>query len=175
MAISFRDITYPFKDFFRRVRNVYRWLPTIWNDRDWDDSYITEILIRKLEFTRDFYLSDKPYSSEAKRTADEIQEAITRLHQTKDSWEFYEDPVMERLQQKWGLTAFSFEPYEHDDKGNALTYQMKSKTEKVNTPEEEEHYSKEFREGLQAARKQYMKDKIKAYEYIAKNIEKWWD
>jgi len=172
---TINDITYPFRDFYRRVKNVLRWLPTIWNDRDWDDSYITEILIRKLEFTRDFYLSDKPYSSEAKRTADEIQEAISRLHQTKDSWDFYEDPAMEELQQKWGLTAFSFEPYEHDKEGNVLTYELKTKTEKVNTEEEEEQYSKEFREASKTAHKQYMKDKIKAYKFIAKNIDKWWD
>ena len=167
--------TYPFRDFYRRTRNVLRWLPTIWKDRDWDNSYINEILIRKLEFTRDFYLSDKPYSLEAKKTADEIQEAISRLHQTKDSWDFYEAPAMEQLEEKWGLTAFSFEPYEHDEKGNVLTYEMKSKTEKVNTEEEEEQYSKEFRKTVKEAREQYMKDKIKTYKFIAKNIDKWWD
>ncbi len=167
--------TYPFRDFYRRTRNVLRWLPTIWKDRDYDDSYITEILIKKLEFTRDFYLSDKAYSAEADNVAEEIQEAINRLHQTKDSWEFYEDPAMEQLQQKWGLTAFSFEPYEHDKEGNVLTYELKTKTEKVNTEEEEEQYSKEFRKTVKEAREQYMKDKIKAYKFIAKNIDKWWD
>ena len=167
--------TYPFRDFYRRVRNVLRWLPTIWKDRDWDNSYITEILIRKLEFTRDFYLSDKPYSSEAKRTADEIQEAISRLHQTKDAWEFYEDPAMEQLEQKWGKTTFDFVPYKYDEYGNILLYEMESETEKVNTEEEEEQYRKEFRKTLDEARKQYMKDKKDAYKFIAKNIDKWWD
>ena len=52
---------------------------------------------------------------------------------------------------------------------------MKSKTEKVNTKEEEEQYSKEFRKTVKEAREQYMKDKIKAYKFIAKNIDKWWD
>jgi len=174
---TINDITYPFRDFYRRVKNVLRWLPTIWNDRDWDDSYITEILIRKLEFTRDFYLSDKPYSSEAKRTADEIQEAITRLHQTKDSWEFYEDPALEQLEQKWGRTTSKFIPYEYAEDGSVLTYQMETvyDTEKVYTPEQKEQYSKECRETFKQVRKQHMKDKVKAYEYIAKNIEKWWD
>ena len=171
----FKKVTYSIKDFFRRVHNVYRWLPTIWKDRDWDHSYINEILIRKLEFTRDFYLSDKPYSSEAKGNADEIQEAIDRLHQTKDSWEFYETPAMEQLQRKWGLTAFSFEPFSHDEDGNVLTYEMKSKVEKVNTPEEEEQYSTEFREMLDESRRRYMKDKKDAYKFIAKNMDKWWD
>jgi hypothetical protein len=171
------NFTYPFRDFYRRVRNVLRWLPTIWKDRDWDNSYITEILIRKLEFTRDFYLSDKPYSSEAKRTADEIQEAITRLHQTRDSWEFYEDPALEQLELKWGQTTYKSIPYQYDKDGNVLTYRMETvyDKEKVYTPEHKEQYSKEFKEVLQTARKQYMKDKIKAYKFIAKNIDKWWD
>ncbi len=169
------NITYPFRDFYRRVKNVLRWLPTIWKDRDWDDSYITEILIKKLEFTRDFYLSDKAYSAEAEKIAEEIKEAIDRLHMTRDSWEFYEDLAMEQLEQKWGKTAFSFEPYKYDENGNVLSYEMKSKTENVIDAEDEEQYRKEFRETLDTARKQYMKDKIKAYKFIAKNIDKWWD
>ena len=169
------NITYPFKDFYRRVKNVLRWLPTIWKDRDWDNSYITEILIKKLEFTRDFYLSDKAYSAEAEKVADEIKEAIDRLHMTRDSWEFYEDLAMEQLEQKWGKTTFDFVPYKYDEYGNILLYEMESETEKVNTEVEEEQYCKEFRETLDKARKQYMKDKIKAYKFIAKNIDKWWE
>jgi hypothetical protein len=165
------NITYPFRDFYRRVKNVLRWLPTIWKDRDWDNSYITEILIKKLEFTRDFYLSGKAYSAEADKVADEIKEAIDRLHMTRDSWEFYEDLAIEQLEQKWGKTTFEFVPLE-DRPG--LT-EMKSKTEKVSTEEEEEQYRKEFRKTLDAARKQYMKDKKDAYKFIAKNIDKWWD
>ena len=169
------NITYPFRDFYRRVKNVLRWLPTIWKDRDWDDSYITEILIKKLEFTRDFYLSGKAYSAEAEKVADEIKEAINRLHMTRDSWEFYEDLAMEQLEQKWGKTTFDFVPYKHDEDGNVLTYEIKSETENVETDEDEEQYRKEFRKTLDDARKQYMKDKIKAYKFIAKNIDKWWD
>jgi hypothetical protein len=169
------NITYPFRDFYRRVKNVLRWLPTIWKDRDWDSSYITEILIKKLELTRDFYLSDKAHSVEAGNIAREIQDAIERLHMTRDSWEFHEAPAMEELEQKWGLTAFSFEPYECNENGEVLTYEMKSKTEKVNTEEEEEQYRIEFGKALDEARKQYRKDKKDAYKFIAKNIDKWWD
>ena len=167
------NITYPFRDFYRRVKNVLRWLPTIWKDRDWDNSYITEILIKKLEFTRDFYLSGKAYSAEAEKVADEIKEAIDRLHMTRDSWEFYEDLAMEQLEQKWGKTTFDFVPYKYDEYGNILLYEMESEIEKVNTEEEEEQYRKEFRKTLDEARKQYRKDKKDAYKFIAKNIDKW--
>jgi hypothetical protein len=169
------NITYPFKDFYRRVKNVLRWLPTIWKDRDWDNSYITEILIKKLEFTRDFYLSGKAYSAEAEKVAEEIKEAINRLHMTRDSWEFYEDLAMEQLEQKWGKTTFDFVPYKYDEYGNILLYEMESETEKVNTEEEEEQYRIEFGKALDTARKQYRKDKKDAYKFIAKNIDKWWE
>ena len=171
MVISFRSIAYPFQDFFRRVRNVYRWLPTLWNDRDWDSNYITEILIKKLEFTRDFYLSDKPYSSEAKNIAIEIQEAINQLHMTRDSWEFYEDPALEKLEQKWGKTTISFVPVP----GRTDVNEMVTKVERAVTKEEMEQYNKEFRESLEEARKSYKKDKKQAYEFIAKKIDGWWD
>ena len=40
---------YRIKIFFRQCRNVLRWLPVIWRDRDWDQHYFNEILIKKLE------------------------------------------------------------------------------------------------------------------------------
>ena len=173
--MNFNTMTYPFRDFYRRVKNVWRWLPTIWKDRDYDDSYITEILIKKLEFTRDFYLSDKAYSAEADNVAKEIQEAINRLHMTRDSWEFYEEPAMEQLEQKWGKTTFEHIPYQHTKDGKVLTYELKSKTEKVITEEDEKQYKEEFRKTLKDVRKKYIKDKIAAYKFIGRNMDKWWD
>ena len=173
--ILLKNIAYSFRDFYRRVKNVWRWLPTIWNDRDYDDSYITEILIKKLEFTRDFYLSDKAYSAEADNVAKEIQEAINRLHMTRDSWEFYEEPAMEQLEQKWGKTTFEHIPYQHTKDGKVLTYELKSKTEKVITEEDEKQYKEEFRKTYKDVRKKYIKDKIAAYEFIGRNMDKWWD
>jgi hypothetical protein len=170
-GVNFKTITYPFRDFYRRIRNVFRWLPTIWNDRDWDDSYITEILIKKLEFTRDFYLSGKSYKLNSNETAEEIQEAINMLHKTRDSWEFYEEPAIDKLDEKWGKTTFEFIPLE--DRPDVS--EMVSKTEKVETPEDEEQFSKEFREMNLKTRKEYMKDKRKAYRYIADHIDGWWD
>ena len=40
---------YYHKDFAQGVRNLWRWLPVIWKDRDWDPTYIYRILQFKLE------------------------------------------------------------------------------------------------------------------------------
>ena len=41
------------KEFTRGVWNIIRWIPTIYRDRHWDHSFITDILQKKLEFTRE--------------------------------------------------------------------------------------------------------------------------
>ena len=43
------------------------------------------------------------------------------------------------------------------------------------SPEDREQYFKEFRESMMKTRKEYMKDKRKAYRYIADHIDGWWD
>jgi DNA gyrase/topoisomerase IV subunit A len=44
---------YRIKKFFSRIYNLYRWLPIIWKDQDWDHHYIFEILKHKLTFMSD--------------------------------------------------------------------------------------------------------------------------
>ena len=38
------------RKFFKSVKNLIRWAPIIWNDQDWDYSYIYNILKHKLIF-----------------------------------------------------------------------------------------------------------------------------
>lgn len=38
--------------FLTGCRNLIKWAPTIWNDRDWDGNYILKILQKKIEFQR---------------------------------------------------------------------------------------------------------------------------
>ena len=170
-GVNFNNITYPVRRFFRKVKNVFRWLPTIWKDEDYDYNFINEILIKKLEHTRDFFLSDRTHIMEADKVAAEIQEAIDRLHMTRDSWEFYEDPAHEAIEKKWGKSTFNFIP---TNDGTGSSY-MEIEHENVKTDEDKEQYSKEFRDAMKKARKDYMKDKKDAYKFIAKHIDGWWD
>jgi len=40
------------RNFLTSCNNLIKWFPTIWNDRDWDDQFILEILQKKIEFQR---------------------------------------------------------------------------------------------------------------------------
>jgi len=38
------------------VANIFKWLPTIYKDRNWDDYYVLEILQKKIEFQRAYLI-----------------------------------------------------------------------------------------------------------------------
>ena len=40
---------YYHKDFIQGIKNLWKWFPTIWKDRDWDHSFIYTILAKKIE------------------------------------------------------------------------------------------------------------------------------
>ncbi len=40
------------KYFIDGVRNIFRWIPTIYHDRDWDESFILRMLQKKIEHQR---------------------------------------------------------------------------------------------------------------------------
>ena len=160
---------YRIKRFFRKCRNVIRWIPTIWKDEDWDQTYIYDMLLLKLERQRDFFLSDRAYAANAKETANQIQTAIDLLHMTRDSWEFYECPVLEELDAKWGKGVLRTEPYGDN------SYQLHIDIDGVKTEADRAQYNEEFSKGMDRARKEYQKDKRTAFKYIADHIDYWWD
>ena len=47
----------PVRDFLTGISNLWKWLPIIWKDRDWDKHYIMEIFIFKLKRNRDYMIN----------------------------------------------------------------------------------------------------------------------
>jgi hypothetical protein len=49
------------REFIVGVKNIIRWFPTVWKDRDWDDYYITKLLQKKIEFQREYLVKHNRY------------------------------------------------------------------------------------------------------------------
>jgi hypothetical protein len=47
-----RYTPYWFNNFWDGVKNIIRWIPTIYKDKDWDDYFITKLLQKKIEYQR---------------------------------------------------------------------------------------------------------------------------
>jgi len=70
---------YYHKDFIQGVKNLRKWFPTIWKDRDWDHHFIYEILRVKLE-NQAYYIGSNDHHTRAQRDA-EIMLLCARLIQ----------------------------------------------------------------------------------------------
>ena len=47
-------VNWRIKDFIDGVRNIIRWVPVLYKDRDWDDYFITKMLQKKIEHQRKY-------------------------------------------------------------------------------------------------------------------------
>ena len=73
------DGRYYHKDFIEGVKNLWKWFPTIWRDRDWDHGFIYEVIKVKLKHQAD-YIGSHDRHTRAKRDA-ELMLLCTRLIQ----------------------------------------------------------------------------------------------
>jgi len=47
-----RNTNWRIRYFIGGIKNIFRWIPTLYKDKDWDDWYIFTILQKKIEFQR---------------------------------------------------------------------------------------------------------------------------
>ena len=62
---------YMHKDFAQGVKNLWKWFPIIWKDRDWDHNFIYTLLAKKLEFQAK-YIGNRGIHVDAKRDAERM-------------------------------------------------------------------------------------------------------
>lgn len=86
------------------IKNLWYWLPIIWKDRNWDDSFIFTILSHKLKAQSE-YIGNGNIHTRAKRDAEVMMTCVRLIERVKDEWY-----VMEYMDYHKNKTWF--EPYE---------------------------------------------------------------
>jgi len=76
---------YKIKQFFRNIRNLIRWFPIIWRDRDWDHSFIYEILKFKLKNQAE-YIGYHDRHMSAKRDAEIMMTCVRLIDKVQHEW-----------------------------------------------------------------------------------------
>lgn len=151
------------KGFKYGLGNIFKWWKVIYNDRDYDQHYIYQLLYFKLKNMEDFYRSDKAWSATAIKTADEIKVAKNLCKRLAE--ENYLHNALaehEKLYPKYYDNFWQFEKIE-----GKPYYKLVSK----NTKEEE----KSFRRCGKLADYLEEQDKEMLFTYLKKHIDKWWD
>jgi hypothetical protein len=106
---------YYHKDFIRGVKNLWKWLPVVWKDRDWDPSHIYKILQFKLE-QQAYGIGSRDIHMNAQRDA-ELMLLCARLCYAQIE-EGYENEYFEYVEKK-----YEFVPTDETQKWYTLEYE----------------------------------------------------
>ena len=109
---------YMHNEFASGVKNLWRWFPTIWRDRDWDGDFIFEILRVKLEHQAK-YIGDRDIHTRAKTDAEKMRlvAKLIKLHQE----DFYGTEYID-----YHKTNFHFVPTDETGKWYTMEDEMVS-------------------------------------------------
>ena len=73
------------RDFAQGVKNLWKWFPTIWKDRDWDHDFIYNMLAKKLEFQAN-YIGDRGLYTEADHDAKRMRLVVKLIKLQQESF-----------------------------------------------------------------------------------------
>lgn len=76
---------YKIKQFFRNIKNLIRWFPIIWKDRDYDDIFIFTILETKLKYQAE-YIGKRGHHLDAERDAERMMTCVRLIQKVKEEY-----------------------------------------------------------------------------------------
>lgn len=142
--------------FLDRLHNLWRWFPIIWNDRDWDDYFIFEVLKFKLKnmsdsFERNDWYVGNERDVERMRTCIRLIELIQSNH-------------------------YETEAYDHEDVEEYLA-KYKNATLKVLTDKKYQVFSNENRNrvAMNVGTYKHQQAKKVLFTMLERYIEHWWE
>lgn len=150
------------------IKNLIKWTPVIWRDRDWDQYFFYVVLHFKLKRMEKLHRNHS-HLVNGKKYADQIKLAVLLLDRIiKDN---YLENVIEPHEKKWGQSDFVFTPL----KDNKNLSSLSIKVEKANTPEEKAKENKERMALYKHSDDLKNQDLDMLFKHIRKYIEGWWD
>jgi hypothetical protein len=173
-----KGIEKKFKRAVARVKNVVKWARFGARVYDFDYHYAIEAFVLQLEAMADFMESDRAYTVEAKKHAQEIREAAEELKRVYD--DEYALAYFDRLQEKWGTWEFVFEPTEQTFHNpisgkEEETYTMEKRFLRPMTPEQLAEYERDHKQWMEECRAEQERREDEIWQRIRHQIRGWWD
>jgi len=80
-----QEARYYLKDFTKGIKNLWYWIPVIWKDRNWDDSFIFTILSHKLK-AQAKYIGSRGIHLSAERDAEIMMTCVRLIEKVREEW-----------------------------------------------------------------------------------------
>ena len=166
---------YYHKDFINGVKNLWNWFPVIWKDKDYDQHYIYEILIHKLE-KQAKYIGEREWHTRAKRDAEKMLLCV-RLARIQQE-DLYSTEYMEYLDQDFefiptgrnGEELYRMEStITRDDLINYFN-KYKRQYELIDKTDKDNHHI-----ALLIAHNNQERSRKLLFKIMEENISSWWD
>jgi DNA-binding phage protein len=117
---------YRIKNKIRQIRNVLRWIPIIWRDRDWDYYFVYEILKQKLIDTEKYIRKDGLHVFN-EHDADSIKTAIEMIEKVQT--EYHLDKYLSEATE-WTKEGMDKAAKDHDKARRELFKHLSNNIEK---------------------------------------------
>jgi hypothetical protein len=161
-------IKYWFTRKFQQIRNVFRWLPIIWKQHDFDYHYSLEVFKFQLQKQAEFLESDKAITRCAKDKAKRIRTILKLMDKVYE--DDYACEYREILKEMYGENVLDVNFIE--DKSRPIMYRMQFEYEKWDNAEEISQIKDELFKMSQE--KQDRAHRI-LWKMIEKDIRGFWD
>ena len=156
------------KQFIRRVKRTYVFLPIIWKGYDSDYRHAVDLFKYQLERTADFMESDKAMTVDADIRAKRIRTAVELLEKVYE--EEYGCEYQDKLRELYGPDVLGWW-FEDTGKGDGSSYLRQVYEKWDNSEEVQRMMNKLF---LESQTKQKRAEEL-VWKFISHNIRGWWD
>jgi hypothetical protein len=178
------EVIYFFRKIKWGVQNLIRWFWVIWNDRDWDDSYIFDILKKKLEH-QSKYIRERDFHTLAKRDSEIMDTCVRLIERVKTEYYQMEYIDYHESEMKFipvengsGYTLEFDEKWENFDdyfKKYPLVYKRALNGEGIFQNEDEDGKEIKQKIAMNIAHLNHERARKLLFRIMESQIERWWD
>lgn len=169
------ELKYIIPNFLRGVKNLYFWFPIIWKDRDWDYSFLLEVMKFKISRMSKNHVRTSYVGQE--RNIERMNLAIILIDKIQN--EYYKEEHLDYLEQ-----TFEFVKME-----NSEYFQVKKNITKNESSKYFEKYPLVYKKVLERQKEENFDDELKAilmgeilhnkakkllYKILENHSEYWW-
>jgi len=157
------------RSFFKKIKRIIKWIPTLWNMYDFDYQYAINVFKLQLSSLADLMESDKAFAVDSKLRAGKIRTAIRLMDKVYN--EDYAMEYMDEIQKIYGKSSMDFIKKDGD---NDL-YTLTTTYEKDYSEEEIKKIEEHRRELMLKSREKQNRAHKLLWDFIEHNIQSWWD
>lgn len=162
----------------RGIKNLWKWLPLVWKDRDWDDYFILEALKFKLKNTADYFQEKQRFigwEDEVRyiRICESLIQKIQDEHYKMEYFEFF-DSGIDFIRNEDGL----YEMKSNVTRDNLESYLLKyprTRNSVISNPKYENYWENSKGISIAMGIERHLKARRLLFKILEQRIEHWWD